>query len=67
MEDKLLDIMEQAKIANLDLFGEYYCLADECKQKGETEKYHYWYDRAVELSRAVRKIDKDVRKLRGLD
>lgn len=63
MEDKLLDIMEQAKVANLDLFTKYYRLADEYKAKGDLEKYNYWHDRAAELSISLRKIDEDVSKL----
>ena len=66
-EDRILDIMEEAKGANLSLFGEYYYLADEYKRKGELELSNYWYDRAVHLSRMIRKMDKDVRKLRGLE
>lgn len=63
MSFDLLKALRDAKESNLDLFSEYYCLAMECKEKGDNVNYRYWIERAVDISDENSRISKDIYKI----
>lgn len=60
MNEDLLVALREARNINLDLFSEYLCLSVDCKDNNDIDGYHYWMDRAIDISRANRKLESDI-------